>query len=212
MPPRCSVCSHPSLREIDRGLLAGTPYLSLPAQYGLSPSAICRHTKHLAHQLDLRRDEQERSHQAALLERLDLLNVRLDRLSTPLRISAPSTSPSVVSGNRSASSPSWSACARASEAAPDDPVTMLPWNVKAQRLPPSEPFRNHRGPITKNAAYKAGCLLSGPGPPRHSGGTICGPHLLDGTDHVQRLGQKTHLRYFFTARLPRTPIKSRSHP
>ncbi|MGA9754146.1 MAG: hypothetical protein WBV23_03300, partial [Desulfobaccales bacterium] len=77
---RCSVCSHPSRPEIDRGLMQGVPYRSLAAQFGLSPSALCRHTKHLARHLDFQQRQADQSRQAALLEKLDLLDVRLDRL------------------------------------------------------------------------------------------------------------------------------------
>ena len=77
---RCSVCAHPSLPEIDRGLIQGLTYRSLAAQFGLSPSALCRHTKHLARYLDHEQQEQDDFRQATLLEKLELLDVRLDRL------------------------------------------------------------------------------------------------------------------------------------
>jgi hypothetical protein len=80
MVPRCSVCSHPSRPEIDRGLIKGVPYRSLGGQFGLSPSALCRHTKHLARHLDWEQRQQEQSRQAALLEHLELLDTRLNRL------------------------------------------------------------------------------------------------------------------------------------
>ena len=80
MVKRCSICSHPSRPEIDRGLMTGVPYRSLAEQFGLSPSALCRHTKHLTRVLDAQQRREDQSHQAALLERLELLNSRLDRL------------------------------------------------------------------------------------------------------------------------------------
>ena len=80
MVPRCSICSHPSLPEIDRGLMQGVPYRSLAGQFGLSPSALCRHTKHLARQLDWEQRREDASRQAALLEHLELLDTRLNRL------------------------------------------------------------------------------------------------------------------------------------
>jgi hypothetical protein len=80
MVHRCSVCSHPSRREIDRGRINGVPYRSLGGQFGLSPSALCRHTKHLARHLDWEQRQQEQSRQAALLEQLELLDTRLNRL------------------------------------------------------------------------------------------------------------------------------------
>ncbi len=80
MVKRCSICNHPSRPEIDRGLMARVPYRTLAEQFGLSPSALCRHSRHLSSQLDLQRRREDQSHQAALLDRLDLLNSRLDRL------------------------------------------------------------------------------------------------------------------------------------
>jgi hypothetical protein len=80
MVKRCSVCHHPSRPEIDRSLMAAVPYRALAAQFNLSTSAICRHAKHLARQLELQRRHQDQSHQQALLDKLDLLDTRLDRL------------------------------------------------------------------------------------------------------------------------------------
>jgi hypothetical protein len=80
MVKRCSVCSHPSRAEIDRGLMEAVPYRTLAAQFGLSPSALCRHGKHLARRLNLQRRHEDQSHQGALLEKLALLDSRLDRL------------------------------------------------------------------------------------------------------------------------------------
>ncbi len=51
MNKRCSVCNHPSRAEIDRALLTGVPYRPLAARYGLSPSALSRHIRHLKQQL-----------------------------------------------------------------------------------------------------------------------------------------------------------------
>ena len=80
MAKRCSVCSHPSQAEIDRGLLAAVPYRTLAGKFDLSLSALWRHKKHLAGRLSLDRRRQDQAHQDALLERLELLNARLDRL------------------------------------------------------------------------------------------------------------------------------------
>jgi len=80
MGKRCSVCSHPSQAEIDRGLLAAVPYRTLAGQFDLSPSALCCHKKHLSRRLALERRRQDQAHQLALMERLELLNARLDRL------------------------------------------------------------------------------------------------------------------------------------
>ena len=80
MAKRCSVCSHPSQAVIDRGLLAAVPYRTLAGEFNLSLSALSRHKKHLAGRLVLDRRRQDQAHQVALLERLELLSTRLDRL------------------------------------------------------------------------------------------------------------------------------------
>jgi len=49
-------------------------------KFGLSSSALRRHTKHLAGQLDLQRRRQDQANLTSLLERLDILNSRLYRL------------------------------------------------------------------------------------------------------------------------------------
>jgi hypothetical protein len=80
MIKRCSVCNHPSRAEIDQGIRAAVPYRTLGGQFGLSTSALCRHSKHLARQLELERRQEDQSHQDAIIEKLALLDSRLDRL------------------------------------------------------------------------------------------------------------------------------------
>ncbi len=80
MIKRCSVCSHPSRAEIDHSLLAAVPYRTLARQFGLTPSALCRHRKHLTQLLELQRRQENDTQQAALGEKLALLDARLDRL------------------------------------------------------------------------------------------------------------------------------------
>lgn len=77
---RCTVCNHPSRPEIDRALIDGVPYRTLAATHGLSASALCRHTRHLRHQLVIQQRQADQSQASAFLERLELLEVRLDRL------------------------------------------------------------------------------------------------------------------------------------
>ncbi len=80
MDKRCTVCTHPALQEIDRSLIAGGSLRSLAAQYGLSVSALSRHTRHLRQALDHAADEAHHSHQVALLDKLDLFEFRLERI------------------------------------------------------------------------------------------------------------------------------------
>jgi hypothetical protein len=80
MNKRCSVCTHPSRAAIDRALLAGLSRRPLAAQYGLSTAALSRHTHHLRQQLTLQENRFHQAQQQALLDHLDLLSTRLDRL------------------------------------------------------------------------------------------------------------------------------------
>jgi hypothetical protein len=77
---RCTVCNHPSRPEIDRALIDGVPLRTLAAAHGLSASALFRHTRHLRHQLVIQQRQADQSQAAAFLEKLELLEVRLDRL------------------------------------------------------------------------------------------------------------------------------------
>ena len=80
MDNRCTVCNHASQREINQALMDGLPLRPLAAQYGLSSSALSRHLKHLRQALIARDHHEHQTHQAALLDELDLLKVRLNRL------------------------------------------------------------------------------------------------------------------------------------
>jgi hypothetical protein len=77
---RCTVCQHPSRPEIDRALIEGVPYRTLAATHGVSASALCRHIKHLQHQMVIQERRTEQTKIAQFLEKLELLEVRLDRL------------------------------------------------------------------------------------------------------------------------------------
>ena len=80
MDKRCSICTHPARTEIDRALMAGESLRPLAAQYGLSLSALSRHTKHLSRALTAAADEAHQAHQAVLLDKLDLFDARLERI------------------------------------------------------------------------------------------------------------------------------------
>jgi hypothetical protein len=77
---RCTVCNHPSRPEIDRALIDGVPLRTLAAAHSLSASALWRHTRHLRHQLVLQQRQTDQDQAAAFLEKLELLEARLDRL------------------------------------------------------------------------------------------------------------------------------------
>jgi hypothetical protein len=80
MDNRCTVCNHASLADIDQALMDGFPLSPLGAKYGLSSSALSRHLKHLRCALAARDQHEHQAHQAALLDELDLLKARLNRL------------------------------------------------------------------------------------------------------------------------------------
>jgi hypothetical protein len=79
-PGLCSVCHHPALAEIDRALMNGTSLRPLATLYGLSPSALSRHTKHLRRHLEDQHHQAQQAKLAADLDDLALLQTRLDRL------------------------------------------------------------------------------------------------------------------------------------
>jgi hypothetical protein len=80
MDNRCTVCNHASLGEINQALMDGLPLSPLGAQYGLSSSALSRHLKHLRSALTARDHQEHQAHQTALLDELELLKARLNRL------------------------------------------------------------------------------------------------------------------------------------
>lgn len=80
MDKRCTICTHPALVEIDRALQAGVSLRPLAAQYGLSVSALSRHTRHLRRALAAAAAEAHQDQQAALLDKLDLYEHRLERI------------------------------------------------------------------------------------------------------------------------------------
>lgn len=44
MPRQCSCCSHPERAEVERELIAGTPYRDLAGRFGLSRTSLARHS------------------------------------------------------------------------------------------------------------------------------------------------------------------------
>ena len=79
-PGLCSVCHHPDLPEIDKALINGMSLRPLAAMFGLSPSALSRHTKHLRRHLEAQHHQDQQAQLTQALDDLDLLKLRLDRL------------------------------------------------------------------------------------------------------------------------------------
>jgi hypothetical protein len=72
------------LRQVYCTLLASFKvsfsYRTLAATHGLSASALCRHTRHLRHQLVIQERRTEQTQLSQFLEKLALPEVRRDRL------------------------------------------------------------------------------------------------------------------------------------
>ncbi len=67
MPKPCSVCHHSKRQDIDRALMAGVSYRTLSAQFGPSPSALCRHVRHLARYVQKMQHQDEQKYLRAIL-------------------------------------------------------------------------------------------------------------------------------------------------
>ena len=80
MPKPCSVCHHSKRHDIDRALMAGVSYRTLSAQFGPSPSALCRHVRHLARYVQKMQHQDEQKYVRAVLDKLELVEVRLTRV------------------------------------------------------------------------------------------------------------------------------------
>jgi hypothetical protein len=55
-------------------------FTSLAAQYNIIPSALCRHTRHLARYLEFKHRQEDQKFHREVLDKLDLLEVRLSRM------------------------------------------------------------------------------------------------------------------------------------
>ena len=73
----CKTCIHPSKEDIDKALLAGTPYRSVAKQYEASPPSVYRHQQdHLPAAMAKAVDAAEVAHGGTLLEQLQGLQAK----------------------------------------------------------------------------------------------------------------------------------------
>lgn len=79
-PGLCTVCNHPAKEEIDNAIIKGESLRPLAALYGLSPSALSRHHKHIRRAIAAELKQDQFRLIAATLDDLDLIRTRLDRL------------------------------------------------------------------------------------------------------------------------------------
>ena len=77
MARTCTVCTHPSKEDIDKSLLAGTPYRSVAKQYEASPPSVYRHQQdHLPAAMVKALEVAEVAHGGTLLEQLGTLQAK----------------------------------------------------------------------------------------------------------------------------------------
>jgi len=77
MSRTCTICTHASKEDIDKALLAGTPYRSVAKQYEASPPSVYRHQhNHLPAAMVKAVEAAEVAHGDSLLEQLKGLQVK----------------------------------------------------------------------------------------------------------------------------------------
>ena len=83
MGRHCRVCEHPERDAIDRALVSGGRYRDLGRQYGVSKDSIRRHNaRHVSAAIAAVQAEQEHDAAVSLLERVEDLISRTERLLT----------------------------------------------------------------------------------------------------------------------------------
>ncbi len=75
MPPKCSICIHSDLEEINKDILAGVSLRNIAERFSVSPTSLHRHKKHIPEQLTIAQDAKEASQADRLLAEVkDLQN------------------------------------------------------------------------------------------------------------------------------------------
>jgi|GEM_PF-1519046 len=81
MPMACKICNHPKRLEIDRELVQGKSYLSIAKKYGVNDVSLRNHkAKHLPRQLVKAYEQKELSESMNLLDRIDQLLSRAEKI------------------------------------------------------------------------------------------------------------------------------------
>ncbi len=72
----CSICSHPQRALIDRQLVTGQPLRDVSGRFGVSRSALGRHSAHLPHAVIAVREAEEAADAQSLLDEVRALHRR----------------------------------------------------------------------------------------------------------------------------------------
>lgn len=79
----CTICTSDRRSEIDAALVSGTSYRSVAARYGVATSALGRHRRaHLSAALVAVAAQRNEDHAATLVDRIERLIARTERLLT----------------------------------------------------------------------------------------------------------------------------------
>lgn len=84
MPRVCTLCNHPQRADIDRELLAGTPYRNIAERYGTSVAAIARHKPHIAQSIAVAERETGLATIHDVQRRMADLQARVEKLVSKL--------------------------------------------------------------------------------------------------------------------------------
>ena len=81
MPKKCSICTHAERDKIDRALVSGASCRKIKDEFGVSESAVYRHSKaHVSPALAAMQAQREEQGAATLLDRVERLILRTERL------------------------------------------------------------------------------------------------------------------------------------
>ena len=81
MPKKCSICTHAERDKIDRALVSGASCRKIKDEFGVSESAVYRHSKaHVSPALAAMQTQREEQGAATLLSRVESLILRTERL------------------------------------------------------------------------------------------------------------------------------------
>src|SRR4051812_32973538 len=81
MPQTCTVCRHEERAQIDTALIENEPLRNIAERFGLTPTSLHRHKQHLSTELIMAKQAYEVAQATTLLDHLQSLISRLDRLA-----------------------------------------------------------------------------------------------------------------------------------
>jgi hypothetical protein len=82
MPQSCTICRQRDRPAIDAALIENEPLRNIAKQYGVTSTSLHRHRQHLPRHLLNAKQAQEATESTSLLDRVEKLIHRLDRIAT----------------------------------------------------------------------------------------------------------------------------------